>query len=134
MARGRTFRAIGNFDPSFRRSAELDFAVRAALQGAHFIAVNEPLITQYKTPSGDKSGNIPLEYALKLRHKYRDYLASERVYSASLAMAHARFHGNAGRLWKRRLFMVLAYALLPPAILASKVRSHILRHTARGAD
>ena len=95
---------------------------------------NEPLITQYKTAGSEKSGNIPLEYALKLRYKYRDYLAGERAYLASLAMAHAWFHGNAGRLWKRRLFMVLAYALLPLDILALKVRSRILRHATRGAD
>ena len=128
MARRRTFEAIGAFDQNFRRSAELDFAVRAALQGGHFIAVDEPLITQYKTTGSEKSGNIPLEYALKLRYKYRDYLAGERAYLASLAMAHAWFHGNAGRLWKRRLFMALAYALLPLDILALKVRSRILRH------
>ena len=36
MARRRTFEAIGAFDQSFRRSAELDFAVRAALQGGAF--------------------------------------------------------------------------------------------------
>jgi GT2 family glycosyltransferase len=127
MARQRTFTTIGKFDRNFRRSTEVDFAIRAALQGAHFIAVNEPLITQYKTPSSDKLGQIPLEYALKLRHKHRTYLAGQKVYFASLAMAHAWFHGNAGRLWKRRFFMALAYALLPPATLAAKFRSRILR-------
>jgi glycosyltransferase involved in cell wall biosynthesis len=133
MARRSTFETIGAFDQSFRRSAELDFAVRASLQGAHFIAVNEPLITQYKTAGQEKSGNIPLEYALKLRYKYRDFLAGERAYLASLALAHSWFHGNAGRSWKRRLFKTLAYALLPPDILALKVRSIILRQATKGA-
>jgi glycosyltransferase involved in cell wall biosynthesis len=133
MARLNAFEAISVFDQSFRRSAEIDFAVRAALKGAHFIAVNEPLVTQHKTASGDKSGNIPLEYMLKLRYKYRDFLADERAYLASLAMAHGWFHGNAGRVWKRRAFMTLAYALLPPDILALKVRSIILRRATKGA-
>ena len=48
MARRRTFLAVGGFDKSFRRYEEWDFAVRAAFQGAHFIAVNEPLIIQYE--------------------------------------------------------------------------------------
>jgi glycosyltransferase involved in cell wall biosynthesis len=133
MARRSTFEAIGAFDQSFRRSAELDFAVRAALQGAHFIAVNEPLITQHKTAGHEKSGKIPLEYALKLRHKYRSFLAGERAYWASLAMAHSWFHGNAGRSWRRRLFKTLGYALLPPDILALKVRSIILRQATKEA-
>jgi glycosyltransferase involved in cell wall biosynthesis len=133
MARRSTFEAIGAFDQSFRRSAELDFAVRAALQGTHFIAVNQSLITQHKTAGDDKSGNIPLEYMLRLRYKYRDFLAGERAYWASLAMAHAWFHGNAGRSLKHRLFMALAYALLPPDILALKVRSRILRRPGKGA-
>jgi GT2 family glycosyltransferase len=134
MARRSTLEAVGSFDQSFRRSAEIDFAVRASLQGAHFIAVNEPLVTQYKTAGNEKSGNIPLEYALKLRYKYRDYLAGERAYWASLAMAHAWFHGNAGRSWKRRMYMALAYALLPPDVLALKVRSRILGRATRGTD
>jgi glycosyltransferase involved in cell wall biosynthesis len=134
MARRSTFEAIGAFDQSFRRSAELDFAVRAALQGTHFIAVNEPLIIQHKTAGGEKSGNIPLEYMLKLRYKYRDFLAGERAYWASLAMAHAWFHGNAGRVWKSRLLMTLAYVLLPPNILAAKVRSHMLRRATKRAN
>jgi hypothetical protein len=123
MARRRTFRAIGDFDPDFRRSAELDFAVRAALQKAHFISVNEPLITQYKTASADKAGTIPVEYALKLRRKHKNYLSRENVYWASIVMAYAWFHGNAGRAWRHRLLSTLAYGLLPPSILFAKLRS-----------
>jgi hypothetical protein len=52
---------------------------------------------------------------------------------ASLAMARAWFHGNAGRSLKHGLFMALAYALLPPDILALKVRSRILRRAGKGA-
>jgi GT2 family glycosyltransferase len=131
MARRRTFLTIGDFDAGFRRSAELDFAVRAAFQGAHFIAVNQPLITQYKTASADKSGSIPVEYALKLRRKHRDYLSRENVYWASIVMAHAWFHGNAGRSWRHHLLLALAYGLLPPSILIGKLRWRFLRHSSQ---
>jgi glycosyltransferase involved in cell wall biosynthesis len=130
MARRRTFLALGDFDASFRRFAELDLAVRAALRGAHFIAVNEALIVQYKTASADKSGKIPLEYALKLRRKHKDYLINEKAYLGSLAMAHAWFHGNTGRFWRRRFFAVLAYGLLPPSTLAAKLRSRLVGRNA----
>jgi GT2 family glycosyltransferase len=132
MARRSTFLAVGNFDPSFRRCAELDFAVRAALRGAHFIAVNESLIIQYKTATADKSGTIPVKYALKLRNKHKDYLAREKVYLASVAMAHAWFHGNAGRPWRYRLFLALAYGLLPPSFLIAKARSRWTRYITHG--
>ena len=69
MARREVFKEIGPFDESFRRSAELDFAIRAAIKGAYFIAVNKSLIKMHKTQGEYKSGRIPLIYALKLRKK-----------------------------------------------------------------
>jgi glycosyltransferase involved in cell wall biosynthesis len=128
MARRRTFIALGDFDMSFRRFAELDLAVRAALRGAHFIAVNEPLVIQYKTAGADKSGKLPLEYAIRLRRKHRDYLKNEAAYLASLAMAHAWFHGNAGHRWRQYIFLALAYCLLPSSILAAKLALRIVGH------
>lgn len=47
---------IGGFDPFFRRSAEIDLALRAVEQrDVHFISVDEPVIKQYWTPTADKS-------------------------------------------------------------------------------
>jgi glycosyltransferase involved in cell wall biosynthesis len=134
MARRRTFLVLGEFDASFRRYEEWDLAVRAALQGAHFIAVNESLIIQYKTVSADKSGKLGLQYALKLARKHKNYLKTEQAYLASVATAHARFHGNAGNYWRKRLFQALAYGLLPPSILAEKLASRFIRHGATHAE
>ena len=58
MGRTETFRGFGGFDQRFRRCAELDLAVRAALGGAHFISVDAPLVTQHLTPSATKTGPI----------------------------------------------------------------------------
>lgn len=47
---------IGGFDPLFRRSAEIDLALRAVKQSdVHFISVDAPVIKQYWTPTADKS-------------------------------------------------------------------------------
>lgn len=113
MARKSTFSAIGPFDPDFRRSAEWDLAIRGAHMGAHFIAVDRPLVTQYKTPTADKSGDIPLKYALKLREKHRAYLDSRHAYLASRLLARAAVHGNNGRVWRKRLLKLLAMATAP---------------------
>lgn len=120
MARRRTFRAVGDFDEAFRRCAEWDMAIRAAFKGAHFIAVDRPLITQYKTPSADKSGAVPLKYALMLRDKHRAYLEERRLYHASRAMARSNFHGNKKRVWKSRLYRLLAL-LLGPSLMQTKL-------------
>jgi len=127
MARRETFLAVGDFDESFRRCAEWDLAVRAAFRGAHFIAMNESLITQYKTATADKSGTLPLKYAVRLRRKHKEYLTKEKAYLATVAMAHAQFHGFKGRLWKSRFFLAVGYALLPPSILTAKLRSRFVR-------
>ena len=120
MARRETLVAIGGFDETFRRCAEWDMAIHAAFRGAHFIAVDEPLISQYKTGGADKSGIIPLIYSIRLRQKHKDYLVKRRFYWASLAMARSNFHGNKGRLLKSRAYAFLA-GLLSPAVLGQRI-------------
>lgn len=121
FANKKTLVDVGPLDESFRRSAEWDLAIRLAFMGGHFIAVNEPLITQYKTKSADKGGTLPLAYALKLREKYKEYLKKKRVYSASVAIAHARFYYATGRSLLTRLYMALAYICAPSTVLPNEL-------------
>ena len=126
MARREVFRRVGAFDETFRRCAEWDFAVRAAFMGTHFIAVDEPLVTQHKTLSSDKAGKIALIYALQLRSKYRDYLKRHGVYLASRALARAYFCRNNGRRWTAQLHFVLALGLLPRRLRTAKLHRRFL--------
>lgn len=89
MARTEVYQKIGMFDASFRRSAEWDFAIRAAFMNTHFIAVDEPLILQVKTISSDKSEKISQHYKVQLRKKYKAYLKKKNAYLASLTIAYA---------------------------------------------
>lgn len=116
MARKSTFDAIGPFDPKFRRCAEWDFAIRASQIGAHFIAVDRPLITQYKTQSDDKSGTKPLFYSLMLRDKHRSYLEQKGMYQASRMLARSNFWGNKRRRFRSLMFRALAYMMAPQLI------------------
>lgn len=122
MARRETFAALGPFDEAFRRSAEWDLAVRAAVRGGHFIAVDSPLVTQYKTISPDKVDDAPLRYALLLRRKHREYLNSPVTYLASCAVAFARHHGNTGHRWRSRAYLAAA-CVLRPTLLSSLIHS-----------
>lgn len=117
MVRRSTLLRLGPFDETFRRCAEWDMAIRLAFQDGHFIAVDKPLVTQHLTRGAEKSGRAPLRHALALRHKYKKYLHAERLYWASLAQAHARFHYAKGERWKCRSFTVAACLAAPKKLL-----------------
>lgn len=120
MARTEAFRVLGGFDSSFRRRAELDLAVRAAFAGAHFISVDEPLVTQYLTPTADKAGDSQLRYRLLLVEKHRDYLKDKGCYAGAWCYTHARFHRSRHGRW--RLWYLAALILFPWRVSLQQVR------------
>ncbi len=122
MLRTASFKKTGYFDPQFRRSAELDLAVRAALNGGHFISVPEYLLIQYKTPTTDKSGRKPLDFALTLRRKYKDYLSERWVYWAAIALAYAKFYGTQKNAFMSRLYLLFACLCSPDKILMNRLK------------
>ena len=109
MARRVTFDKIGSFDENFRRSAELDYAVRAANIGTHFVAVDQPLITQYKTSGSYKAGKIPLKYSLLLREKHRKYLTKNGYYQASRFIARSNFYANKQNYFRAYIYRTISY-------------------------
>jgi hypothetical protein len=82
----------------------------------------------------EPSGRIVATVCSALRRKRKDYLINEKAYLASVAMADAWFHGNAGHYLRHRLFLALAYGLLPPSILAAKLASRRVGHHAKQAN
>jgi glycosyltransferase involved in cell wall biosynthesis len=120
MARTELLRALGGFDGKFRRCAELDLAVRAALNGAHFISVDAPLVTQYLTPSADKAGNADLRYPLLLVKKHRRYLKEKRSYAGAWCYMHAHFYCE--RHWRWRLWYLAALGCFPWHVSRERLR------------
>jgi len=121
MARTDDFRRFGGFDPQFRRCEEADLAIRAALEGAHFISVNQPLITQYLTERADKGGDAGLRYRLLVLEKHKNYLKSRRAYLGAVANMYAWFHHANGRHWRGRLWRGAALALFPWALSRARL-------------
>ena len=121
MAPTKTLKNFG-FDTKFRRCAEWDLAVRTALQGGCFIAVDEPLVIQHKTNTPDKAGKKPLYYALMLRRKHKKYLRQHKVYWGAIAQAFSRFYYFRNRKWMSRLYLFLACLLSPTKILIEEIK------------
>jgi glycosyltransferase involved in cell wall biosynthesis len=117
MARRSVFLKLGEFDESFRRSSELDMAIRAGLSGGHFIAVNYPVITQYITKgvAGEKSSLDNSRAKLRLVRKYRSWLLKRKLYRGTLLITHAKI------FWKQEnrvfgVFLALLAALITPRL------------------
>ncbi len=92
MARRSTFIDIGGFDKSFRRIEDIDFAVRLALSGGHFIGCQEQLFLQYATQATDKAPSKNRDAELQLVEKYKDYLDSQGRYFYSKKWPLLRYH------------------------------------------
>lgn len=112
LASTADLRELGGFDVNFRRCEELDLAVRAALQGAHFISDPECLLRQYVSISPDKGREIDLRYRLLLVRKHADYLRKKRAYVGALCYAQSRV----GRRKMNRVWRLAALIFFPQKV------------------
>lgn len=92
MARKNAFVAAGNFDPAFRRLEDVDFAIRLALKGGHFIGCPEYLYVQQATSAPDKAPEVNLKGEQALAHKHREYLDSAGYYQYALTWPKIRYY------------------------------------------
>lgn len=127
MSRKSTFVAVGPFDTAFRRAAEMDFAVRAALCDTHFISVERPLITQFKTASSDKSLEINFDYWLQLKKKHKQHLSSRRAYWAALALHGVNLQKARGNRAKAFGWVILALVCMPVRLSYNRVIQRLRR-------
>ncbi len=104
MARTSTIRDLGGFDPAFRRVEDIDFAVRLAIAGGHFIGCQEPLYTQYATKGSDKSAKMNYQAEMQLMHKHKNYLQSKGKYRYACNWFRFRYYHFSGK----RIFAIAA--------------------------
>jgi glycosyltransferase involved in cell wall biosynthesis len=83
MARTSTYKTLGGFDPAFRRSEDMEFCVRVARAGGHFIGIAAPLVTQTLTYSSDKSLDKELHYKLQVIDKHQNAFKTKEHYRFS---------------------------------------------------
>jgi len=113
MARRSTYQLIGGFDASFRRSEDCDFAIRAALTGAHFVGLAEPLVVQSLTSSADKSFEGQHHYGMMLLEKHRHILNGKNDFRYACCYYEARYAFMAGRYIKFAKHIAIAVWLRP---------------------
>lgn len=92
MARTSTFRAVGSFDSSLRRVEDIDFAIRLAMLGGHFIGCPDSLYIQYPTYALDKSPQKNFEAELKVIEKNKIYLERKKRYDYSRMWFRIRYY------------------------------------------
>lgn len=81
MARTSIYRELNGFDESFKRCEDTDLNIRAALLGAHFIGLNEPLVTQSMTLATDKKLFEENKYWIQLLTKHKIFIDTNFSYS-----------------------------------------------------
>jgi glycosyltransferase involved in cell wall biosynthesis len=122
MARLATFRTVGGFDSSFRRAEDIDFAVRLALAGGHFVGCPEELFVQSATFAPDKTPTRNLEAELRLVEKHAAYLKARGRYEYArrwFCIRHFHFTGQ-----RYRFFVALTALMLRHPV-------EVVRHLAR---
>ena len=92
MARKNTFDAVNGFDPSLRRLEDVDFAIRLALAGGHFIGCQDQLLIQHATDAPDKSPEKNLEAEQVISTKYKDYLQTKGCYDYAYKWPLLRYY------------------------------------------
>lgn len=92
MARKTTFDAVAGFDPSLRRLEDVDFAIKLALAGGHFIGCSEQLLIQYATDAPDKSYEKNLRAEQTIATKYKDYLQKKKRYDYAYRWPLIRYY------------------------------------------
>jgi glycosyltransferase involved in cell wall biosynthesis len=121
MVRTSTINLIGGFDARLRRAEDVDFAIRLALKGGHFIGCKESLYTQYATMASDKSPTANLDAELFLLKKHKGYLDQKKLYSYAQKWFIFRYHHFSGN-------RILALTSLATCWLGNPIRTtrHLL--------
>ncbi len=122
MARRETFETVGGFDEGLRRIEDVDFAVRLARAGGHFIGCPEALYLQHATEGSDKTPLMNLKAELQLVDKHADYLRSKRRYAYARDWFKIRFY----HFTRQRLAFAVALAWLLVRYPVAGTR-HLLR-------
>ncbi len=119
LARRSTFAAVDGFDVGQRRVADVEFSVRLALAGGHFVGTREVSIIQYATEAADKRPEVKYEAWRRLIEKHEGYLRAVGRYDYATRWSRLRYH------YFSRQYVPLALELLG---LAARYPSAMARH------
>lgn len=113
LARRETFATVGGFDPHLRRAEDVDFAVRLALLGGHFIGTRKPLLVQHATDAPDKAPEANRDAEIAVAEKQRAFLEAIGRYNYAQRWPWLRYW-HFKRRYGRFALEFLAIALRNP--------------------
>lgn len=113
MARVETYKKAGGFDIDFRRVEDLDFAIRLALLGGHFIGCPERLFIQYATTAKDKAPEVNLQAEQKLAIKHKAYLDQVNFYHYALIWPKIRYYHHKSQYFRMGITFFLLFLRHP---------------------
>jgi hypothetical protein len=115
MARLGTYRALGGFDGTLRRSEDTEFNVRLAIAGGHFVGIGRPLVSQRMTRSSDKRLEAEYQGFAAILLKHRAFVERAGSYEFCARWLRCKFDWLAhrrGRFVARVLALALRHPLL----------------------
>ncbi len=108
MARLSTYKMLNGFDPDLKHNEDIEFAIRLALRGGHFIGISTPLVIQKKTPPTEENFATDRRNMLYMIDKHRTFLEASGQYKFSKRWIEARQAFQE----KRRLSCILIIAYI----------------------
>lgn len=97
MARVASYRALGGFDPVFRRGEDTELAIRHARAGGHLVGAGTPLVIQRMTPTSEKSLEKLHGFWTMIFEKNRDAFDCPSQYAFCKIWMELKFQWLGGR-------------------------------------
>lgn len=127
MARTIVFRDLGGFDIRMRRQEDVDFAIRFAFNGGHFIGISDSVLIQNATGGNEKTAHIEFESSLQLLEKNSDYLRNNNYYVYMRLWSELRYRHFSGQDARATLVLLRLFLSYPVRTIRHFVRSAIRR-------
>jgi len=127
LARTSIFRDLGGFDTKIRRQEDVDFAIKFAMRGGHFIGIKNPVIEQYVSFSNDKSALIEYKSSLCILNKYCNYLKYKGVYKYMQLWMMLKFFHLSNNDFKALFLLIKIFLLYPLRTVRHFARSGLKR-------
>ncbi len=112
MARVQTYKFVGGFDNSFRRSEDTELNIRLASFGAHFIGTKKVLVLQNMTNYDEKNIEIEIFYFKSLLEKHK-HLMTNKEYEFSFKWLNLKILVFRSKIFKIIFFLVKSFINFP---------------------
>ncbi len=111
MARLKTYKNIGGFDSTFRRSEDTELCIRLSLNGAHFVGIKEPLVKQKMTFTVDKTKENEFKYYFLLLKKFKCFIDQYGNYLFCTKWLKVKYY------FSKRYFLKMTFKLITLIII-----------------